>query len=190
MRNIGVRNGWLNSNKSYFSCLPRKLEGSSVTKQVQHQKVEKNSQILTSDNSNIRNLELGTSFGDKPSCSVVIATADRPQELRDCVASVIVDTSVCFELIIVDDSSDANNAKENQNLLNELNFGRARYVRNKNNLGLPSSRNIGNALAETDYIVVQDDDDLMAGDRLRAQLGLFDAKTSFVNGSWLDFSIL
>lgn len=87
----------------------------------------------------------------RPAISVVICTRDRPDELRRCLASFVLQSVRPDEVIVVDNASQG---QETQNVVLEAGM---RYVR-ENRPGLDFARNSG-ALASTGEIVLYTDDD-------------------------------
>jgi len=101
--------------------------------------------------------------------SVVVCTRNRVEYLKKCIASLIKQSYLPKEIIIVDDSSE-----ENLNLYeflkNEiynfiLNFKISSLrkmnlilLKNKRNFGLAYSRNLGIKVASGDVVAFQDDD--------------------------------
>ena len=81
--------------------------------------------------------------------SVIIPTRNRPEFLRAAVASVLQQTRVDFELLIVNDGSLA---------LPQFTDPRVRILENYEAGAVPA-RNIGVAAAQGDYIAFLDDDD-------------------------------
>lgn len=103
-----------------------------------------------------------------PSVSVVIATRDRPELLRQAVEAVLAqEYAGAVEVVIVFDQSDVDDA-----LAQETADRRVRVMANRRTPGLAGSRNSGVEVAEGRYLAFCDDDDLWAATKLRRQVEL------------------
>jgi glycosyltransferase involved in cell wall biosynthesis len=91
-----------------------------------------------------------------PLFSVVIPTYNRPDQLSRAVLSVIRQSLIDFELIIVDDGSTHCYA---QCVAKQICDSRVRVIRRYSNQGVASARNIGIAAASGSYVSFLDDDD-------------------------------
>src|SRR5215475_10535827 len=91
--------------------------------------------------------------------SVVIPTFRRPKELGEAIASVLGQTGVSFEIIVVDDSPEASA----QEVVEGVGDVRVRYLRNPAPTGgVPSAvRNLGWPLARGAFVHFLDDDDIV-----------------------------
>jgi len=87
----------------------------------------------------------------KPLVSVVIATRNRYEYLKRCVASILNQTYSPIEIIIVDDCSTDETPK-----IQEIN--NIIYIRNNSHKGAVESCAIGRNRASSDYIAQTDDD--------------------------------
>jgi len=106
-----------------------------------------------------------------PSVSVVIATRDRPELLRQAVEAVLAqDYAGSVEVVIVFDQSEVDNT-----LTQEWADRRVRVMANRRTPGLAGSRNTGVEVAEGRYVAFCDDDDLWAPSKLRRQVELLEA---------------
>jgi glycosyltransferase involved in cell wall biosynthesis len=103
-----------------------------------------------------------------PKVSVVICIYNHCAFIQNAVRSVQSQSYTDWECLIVDDASTDSTPEIVAQLVAEDN--RIRYIRNKTNLGVGASRNIGNALATGEWIAVLDADDWWAPDKLRVQL--------------------
>lgn len=103
--------------------------------------------------------------------SVVLTTFNGETRgyLRECIESVLNQTFISFELILVDDGS-----TDNTKLLcaNYLNDKRVKYVY-QDNKGLAASRNTGIKYSSGDFICFLDDDDVWKADKLKKQIDFF-----------------
>src|SRR5687768_12654732 len=86
-----------------------------------------------------------------PSCSVVVPTSNRPQELDRCLAAVALQDYPSFDVIVVDNSA---GDPETERVARKW---RARYVLERTR-GLSRARNRGALVSSADVIAYLDDD--------------------------------
>lgn len=103
-----------------------------------------------------------------PAVSVVMPTYNGERFLRQTVESVLNQTLPDFELIIVDDRSTDSTPR----ILAELRDRDPRLIvlTNERNLGIASATNRGIAAARSEYIALQDHDDVSLPHRLQTQV--------------------
>ena len=108
-----------------------------------------------------------------------------PQQLRECIESVLDQTFSDFEFIILNDSPD-NTALDD--IVASYSDGRIRYVRNDVNMGISASRNRLLDMARGKYIAIFDHDDICMPDRLEKSVAILDARpwVGVVSG-WMHF---
>jgi GT2 family glycosyltransferase len=106
----------------------------------------------------------------EPQVSVIVSTRGRPDQIADCVNSILVNRGA-FEVIVVDQSID--DATERA-LAPFRADGRLRYERTPT-IGLSISRNIGVSLARAPLLAFTDDDCRVADDWVQVATTLFDA---------------
>ena len=87
------------------------------------------------------------------------------QHLKQAIESVLGQTFVDFELLIIDDGSNDGSGK----IINSYEDERIRLVKNKKNKGIIFSLNKGLALARGEYIARMDADDISLPERLSKQ---------------------
>ena len=105
------------------------------------------------------------------SCSVIITTCERPDELRRSIASVVGQTVRPHELIVVDDcSSYPNEAAVVEHRSSCLKIC---YHRLTQRSGASTARNAGARLASGEILMFLDDDDVWEPRKVEAQLSLF-----------------
>lgn len=100
----------------------------------------------------------------KKDISVIIPTFNRAAMVCDCVASVLVQEGVSLEVIIVDDCS-----PDNTRAMVEERFGgdsRVSYIRNERNSFQAVSRNNGAKIANGEFLLFLDDDNILSKDAL------------------------
>jgi glycosyltransferase involved in cell wall biosynthesis/FMN phosphatase YigB (HAD superfamily) len=102
----------------------------------------------------------------QPVVAVITRTKDRPLFLERAIRSVLGQTYVCWEHVIVNDGGD----KEGVDLLvksfAEAYAGRVRVVHHDQSKGMQCASNAGLAASESMYCVIHDDDDSWAPDFL------------------------
>jgi glycosyltransferase involved in cell wall biosynthesis len=147
--------------------------------------VEGNKKILQEDRTMVRNLSRSyrgsTSF--VPTVSVVIATKNEPELLRESVSSCLEQTFEDFEIIVVDDGS----IPERQPSLDDLRDPRLKVVTLKDSRGLAFARNYATAIAQGEFIAIHDDDNLMLPQRLEHQLGAMVDDYAGSYGGYIEF---
>jgi glycosyltransferase involved in cell wall biosynthesis len=104
-----------------------------------------------------------------PTASVIIATHDHAAYLPEAIESVLNQTLVAREVIVVDDGS----TDETPAVL--AGYGRRIRWISQPNRGLAAARNAGLAIAEGSCIGFLDADDLYAPSKLAEQVALLDA---------------
>ncbi|MFD0462013.1 glycosyltransferase [Microvirga aerilata] len=147
--------------------------------------VENNKKLLDQDFTVVRNLSRSfrRSRSSDPTASIVIATRNRPELLRECVRSCLEQTFQDFEIIVVDDGS--NEALRPR--LDDFGDERLRVIRLEESRGIAYARNHANRLARGEYIAIQDDEDLMLPQRLEHQLGAIAHDFAGTYGGWIAF---
>jgi glycosyltransferase involved in cell wall biosynthesis len=106
-----------------------------------------------------------------PSCSVIITTCDRPDQLRRSIVSVIGQTVHPTELIVVDDCS-VSPVADLVGERPEVGF-EIHYHRLMERSGASAARNAGARLAHGEIIMFLDDDDVWEPRKIETQLGIF-----------------
>jgi len=82
----------------------------------------------------------------------------------DCVSSVLVQKGVSLEVIVVDDCSPDDTGAKIRERFGDI--PRVRYIRNKKNSFQAVSRNNGARIANGDYLLFLDDDNILGKDAL------------------------
>src|SRR5918996_76049 len=111
-----------------------------------------------------------------PQASVIIPTHDRRDLLRLTLRTVLWQTGIDLEAIVVDDGS----TDGTSDVVQAIGDARLRCVRHETPQGVSTARNHGMDLARGNWIAFLDDDDLWAPTKLRAQL---DSATAS-NATW------
>ena len=96
--------------------------------------------------------------------SVIIPTFNRAAMVCDCVASVLAQENVALEVIVVDDCS-----PDDTKVRIEERFGgdsRVKYIRNERNSFQAVSRNNGAKIAQGEFLLFLDDDNIIGANAL------------------------
>lgn len=93
--------------------------------------------------------------------SIIVATYNRPKYLGRMIQSVINQSYKNWELIIVDDNSSNDNNKNNQQIINDFNDNRIKYIHLTKNKKQCHARNIGLTLCTGNWVRYLDDDDYL-----------------------------
>jgi glycosyltransferase involved in cell wall biosynthesis len=113
---------------------------------------------------------------DKPKVSIVMPVFNGEAFLKQALLSILDQTFKNFELIIVDDAS----TDKTISILKNFKDKRAKIIRNKENLGVSKSLNLGIKEAEGEYIARFDADDICKPDRLKKQVEFLDSHPEYV----------
>ena len=105
-----------------------------------------------------------------PKVSVVMSVYNGQRYLREAVNSILNQSFIDLEFIIIDDGSTDDTAQ----ILREFRDGRIVYLRNDENQGLTKSLNKGLKLARGEYIARMDADDISVPERLHRQVEYLD----------------
>ncbi|MBC2717618.1 MAG: glycosyltransferase family 2 protein [Desulfobacteraceae bacterium] len=115
-----------------------------------------------------------------PVFSIILPTFNRDQLLPRAIKSVLVQTFVNFELIIVDDAS----ADNTTGIIKKFADPRIRYCHHANNSGAAAARNSGIRLAKGKYISFLDDDDEYLPDFLTETFKRMNGAPESVGFTW------
>lgn len=119
-----------------------------------------------------------------PLVTVAIATHNRGEMISDSIYSVLMQTFQEFEIIVVDDGSESDEAKR---FVESLHDERIRYVYQENS-GISAARNLAADLSKCRLTAVHDDDDIMLPNRLEIGIRAITAEYDASYGSWINFS--
>ncbi|MGS0676884.1 glycosyltransferase family 2 protein [Shewanella sp. 125m-1] len=122
-----------------------------------------------------------------PTISVIIPTHNRCDLLKNAIDSVLKQTISVEEVIVVDDTQNA----ESEVLVESYNNSKIKLFRN-NACGAHSSRNLGAAKASSEYIAFLDDDDIWLDDKIEMQKPFLvsnDAVFSQIQVNYTDLNI-
>jgi glycosyltransferase involved in cell wall biosynthesis len=102
-----------------------------------------------------------------PTVSIVLPVHNRQELVRRSIDSVLAQTMVDFELLVVDDCSTDATAEVVEKFCADP---RVRLHRSRTNLGPAGARNLGIELAQGRYIAFQDSDDRWFPEKLALQI--------------------
>ena len=109
---------------------------------------------------------------------VIVPTYNRAHFLGEAIESILDQTRPPAEVIVVDDGSTDKTSEVAKS------YGdRIRYIR-KENGGKPAAVNLALSLAQSDYVIIADDDDIMYPSALAHLLAPLerDSRLDFANG--------
>lgn len=112
---------------------------------------------------------------NKNGVSVIIPTYNRANIIMRSIESVISQSYVYIEIIIVDDNSTDNTEEVIKNIEDE----RIIYKKLNKRMGPANARNIGVKLAKYDLIAFQDSDDVWKRDKLKVQIAYMEKNKIF-----------
>lgn len=119
-----------------------------------------------------------------PFVSVVIASLNRAELLRESMTSVLEQSFKDLELIVVDDGSTDNT----EDVVRSFADPRVRYFRTGDSpLGISAARNLGARESRGEWTAVHDDDDLMLPHRLEHQIARIEPGVDFIYGAFINF---
>ena len=101
-----------------------------------------------------------------PTLSVIIPVYNRERYIKQALESILAQTFIDFELLIIDDGS----TDHSPEIITSFRDSRIHFVRNECNLGIPKTRNRGIELARGKYVAFLDSDDYACPTRLERQL--------------------
>lgn len=104
--------------------------------------------------------------------SIIIPTYNRAHLIEETFNSVLAQTYINWECIIVDDSSTDQTVQVIENFISKDTRFKF-FQRNRDPKGAPTCRNIGLELAKGDYVIYLDSDDLLAPFCLEQRVTLF-----------------
>lgn len=140
--------------------------------------------IIRKDTRPIRNIDSATYPIDPnfPLISVVVATYNRADYIRESIDSVLGQTFRDFEIIVVDDGSEDETAEVVQNYSDP----RVRLLK-QSNRGIAAARNAAAKISNGYFTAIHDDDDIMLPGRLATSLNSIDDEHQASYGSWVNF---
>ena len=114
-------------------------------------------------------------MGSKPKVSVIMAVYNSSKYIKPAIESVLDQTLQDFELIIVNDGSTDNSIE----IINSYKDDRIKIL-SQNNSGAASARNNGINQSQSNYIAIQDSDDISYKYRLEKQYDYLDNNKEYI----------
>ena len=111
----------------------------------------------------------------EPKVTVFTPNYNCAKYISDTIQSVLNQSFVDFEYIIIDDASTDNSV----NQIEKFNDSRISLIKNKENKGISWNRNQALKIAKGKYLVMLDSDDLAHKDRLKEQFDFLETNPSF-----------
>jgi len=105
-----------------------------------------------------------------PTVSVIIPTYNRAYLVGRAIKSILNQTYLDFEIIIIDDGSEDNTDE----VVNNFSDNRIRYIKLEKNTGAAAARNRGINEAKGDFIAFQDSDNEWLPEKLKKQMDIFE----------------
>ena len=114
--------------------------------------------------------------------SIISSVYNCEQYIAEMIESILNQKYKCWELIIVDDSSQDRTAE----IINSYRDKRIKLIRNNKNLGLTHNLNVAMSIAQGKYIARIDGDDVAYSDRLEKQIDYMENHPDIVlSGCWI-----
>lgn len=110
----------------------------------------------------------------QPSASIVLSCFNKENFIGECIQSVLQQTWIDFELIIIDDGS----TDRSQGIIQSFNDSRIHYYYQKNQ-GRSAARNAGLRIANGNYVSFLDADDLFLPNKLLVQITFLERHPEF-----------
>ncbi len=102
--------------------------------------------------------------------SVLLPVFNAQSTLAECMKSILSQSFVDFECIVINDGS----TDYSEEIISSFHDERIVYIRNEKNLKLIQTLNLGLKMAQGEYIVRMDADDIMRTNRLERQVTFMD----------------
>jgi len=123
------------------------------------------------------------SYLENPKISVVMGIYNDEEYLSDAILSILNQTFIDFEFIIIDDASTDSSAEILKKFANE--DKRIQLYTNKINKGLTKNLNYGLSIARGDFIARMDGDDIALPSRFEKQIkALLENEDTILCGTW------
>ena len=114
-------------------------------------------------------------MGLKPKVSVIMPVYNSEKHLFHSINSILTQTLIDFEFIIIDDGSNDNSL----NIIKSFNDRRIKIISNEYNLGISAALNMGFHLCSGFYIARMDSDDISFNNRLEKQVIFMECNKEF-----------
>lgn len=123
--------------------------------------------------------------------SIILPVYNAALYIKECILSIIQQTYKNYELIIIDDCSKDNSIDIIFGILEEHKYIPVKFIRNKTNLGISATRNIGIKESCGDFIFFIDSDDFISKDCLKSFTTLLNKYPSvdIISGSYINYPL-
>lgn len=126
---------------------------------------------LDQNKETLRYAFLPEAVSDEPLVTIAIPTFNRPDLLRESIASAATqNTDIPFDIIVIDNCSEAENIEDVLSFLKDYSGPPLRYYVNESNLGMFGNWNRCLELARGEWITILSDDDLLLPNFLSTML--------------------
>ncbi len=116
-----------------------------------------------------------------PKVTVFMPVYNGEKYLKESIESILSQTFRDFELLIVNDGSRDGSEK----IIKDFKDDRIRYIKNKENLGVVKTRNVGIKESRGTYLALMDQDDISLPRRLDIQVKFMDDNLDIgISGTW------
>ncbi len=112
---------------------------------------------------------------NNPTISVIMPAYNAGRYMRDAIQSILSQTFSDFELLIINDGS----TDSTEEIILSFKDPRIRYIKNKTNVGLSPTLNIGLENATGKYIARMDSDDISHARRFEKQVEFLDKNPDY-----------
>jgi len=117
-----------------------------------------------------------------PKVSVLMPVYNAGRFMKTAIDSILSQTFDDFEFLIIDDGS----TDDSINIIRANSDDRIVLVKNKKNLGVSCTLNIGLGAAKGEYIIRMDADDISRSCRIKRQVEFMDANPTIgISGTWV-----
>lgn len=110
--------------------------------------------------------------------SIVVSTKDRPDDIKRCLESIVINTYKSYEIIIIDQSK-TNKTERYVNHFKKSSHIKITYLKSKT-IGASNGRNMGINLSEGDIVAFTDDDCIISSRWLSSINTLFNSHSKVV----------
>ena len=119
-----------------------------------------------------------------PKVSVLMPVYKTPEQyLREAIESILNQTFIDFEFLILDDYPD----EPVEKIVKSYHDKRIKYAKNRKNLGIAESRNKLVDMSRGEYLAIMDHDDIALSERLAKEVSFLDSHPKIgVVGTWYE----
>jgi glycosyltransferase involved in cell wall biosynthesis len=123
--------------------------------------------------------------------SVIIPSFKRVSDLERAISSIINQTYINFEVLVIDNNEiNSNYETDTRNLITRYNYTNVKYFKSPQVSNAQVARNFGIKISTGDYICFLDNDDSFLPNKLLIQSNLLDIASPDVIGVYCGFNIV